>query len=376
MSESRFRRSIPLRGIAASLGHAFRSPDATDRTMRIFAAASLAPVVLILLGIWFGGLWALAALVFITGIVATLDHLSPRAAPHLPGAADLPAADRLSVAIALVHLALLPVVLWAVSGDSGLSAGARLAIFLAAGLWVGQVSNANAHELIHRRARGLYRLGVAVYVSLLFGHHASSHRLIHHRHVASDNDPNSAQRGESFYAFLPRAWIGSFVAGYEMEKGLRARLSRPSLNPYLWYVGGGVSMLVVVTWLFGFGGLIVYLALCAHAQIQLLLSDYVQHYGLSRARRPDGKLEPVGPQHSWDAPHWLSSAMMLNAPRHADHHAHPGRAYPALDLMTGAPRLPYALPVMGAIALVPQVWFRLMDPRLPPPPNARRRPAF
>ena len=106
--------------------------------------------------------------------------------------------------------------------------------------------------------------------------------------------------------------------------------------------------------------------LSLHAQSQLLLSDYVQHYGLLRARLPDGRLEPVGDRHSWNAPHWFSGALMPNAPRHPDHHAHPSRPYPALRLPDPgtAPHLPYALPVCGMAALVPPLWRRMMDPHL------------
>ncbi len=115
-----------------------------------------------------------------------------------------------------------------------------------------------------------------------------------------------------------------------------------------------------------------------------MLSDYVQHYGLMRTEiRPPGKLEPVGPQHSWNAPHWFTTHLMLNAPpRHSDHHAHPARPYPALRLRDGeAPMLPYSLPAMAALALVPKLWQRVMGgrelrkwyaahPRPPAPPPA------
>ena len=74
--------------------------------------------------------------------------------------------------------------------------------------------------------------------------------------------------------------------------------------------------------------------------------------------------EPVGTQHSWNSPHYFSSALMLNATRHSDHHAHPARPYPALALPGDAPLLPRSLPVMATIALVPPLWRRLMDPRV------------
>jgi alkane 1-monooxygenase len=161
-----------------------------------------------------------------------------------------------------------------------------------------------------------------------------------------------------------------------MEKHRRDRADLTGiagLNPYAIYLGGAALALVTVLLLFGLDGLLAYLLLCAHAQLQLLLSDYVQHYGLLRQELPTGALEPAGPQHSWDAPHVFSGMMMLNAPRHADHHAHPARPYPELGLnpVTETPRLPHSLPVMATIALIPRLWHRIMDRRLA---ALRRRP--
>ena len=109
-----------------------------------------------------------------------------------------------------------------------------------------------------------------------------------------------------------------------------------------------------------------WIALGLHAQVQIHLSDYVQHYGLSRAALPDGRLEPVSERHSWNAGNWLSSHLMLNAPRHSDHHAHPSRPYPALRLPDPgiAPRLPWPLPLACMLALVPPLWRRLMAPHV------------
>ena len=85
-----------------------------------------------------------------------------------------------------------------------------------------------------------------------------------------------------------------------------------------------------------------------------------------RRRLPDGRLEPVGPRHSWNGGQWLSGHMMLNAPRHSDHHAHPARPYPALRLpgVEEAPRLPLPLPLACMVALVPPLWRRMMRPHL------------
>ena len=359
-----------------ALGAGVRGAGAPAAAMRAFALATLGPLLLWLAGLALGGAMAWAALVVIGVGVWLLDRFAAGAAPHVPGAAEFPAADGLSVLLAGLHLAVLPLAVWALAGGRALTLAEGLALFWGLGLWIGQVSNANAHELIHRQDRWLRALGVAVYASVGYGHHASAHRHVHHRFVATWDDPNTARRGEGFWEFLARAWPGEFAAGYRMESALRARLPagrRRGVHPYAVYLTGAVLAAALALVLGGLAGVAIWLGLAVWVQVQHLLSDYVQHYGLERARLPDGRPEPVGPRHSWDSAHWASSALMLNASRHADHHAHPGRPYPALDLPPGGLRLPCSLPVMAVLALVPPLWFRVMDRRLPPPAPAFAR---
>ena len=160
--------------------------------MTLFALAAASPLVLFALGVWAGGLWAFAGLAYMTVLAALLDQIKGPFMGDAAEGAEFPAADGLLFGLACGHLMALPIVVWAVAGDSGLSGWQRAALMLGAGLWFGQVSNPMAHELIHRGDRMLYGLGVAVYTSLLFGHHSSAHRLVHHRHAASAADPNSA----------------------------------------------------------------------------------------------------------------------------------------------------------------------------------------
>lgn len=329
--------------------------------VRAFAIASLAPVGLIGAAALLGGVWIWAALVYMTLFAFTMDQLIARIDPPADPLRELPAADGLSAVLAISHFVLLALVIRALAAG-GQGVAGWIALYVAAGLFFGQVSNSNAHELIHRGNRFLFDLGKWVYISLLFGHHTSAHNKVHHRFAASDEDPNTARPGESFYRFAPRAWVGSFVKGYRMEQADIARRGRGGMNPYWLYVGGGIAVLLASGLAFGWAGVGVHLMLAAYAQTQLLLSDYVQHYGLRRAKLANGKLEPIGPAHSWNARHWFTSHMMLNAPRHSDHHAHPARPYPQLELHPQgvAPILPSSLPVMAALALFPGPWRRVM----------------
>jgi len=326
-----------------------------------YATASLTPALLIALACLLGGVWPPLALLSITGHVVAMDLLGRKLA------VSDGAGRALTLILAAAHFVLLPLGVWAIGGAAHLDGWNRALIFAALGLFLGQVSNSNAHELIHAPNRLPRRLGTAIYVSLLHGHHVSAHLRVHHPAAATPEDPNSAPRGLGFWRYLLHASAGEFRAGWQADTAQRARVQRrlsPLSHPYWVYLGGGALMLSAAAGIGGAGGLAAYLGLVAYAQMQLLLSDYVQHYGLRRRKRADGRYEPIGPQHSWNAPKWYSSAMMLNAPRHSDHHMRPARAFPALEVTKDMPQLPYSLPVMAVIALVPPLWRRVMDRRV------------
>jgi alkane 1-monooxygenase len=333
-----------------------------------FAAATLAPLALLALGAALGGLWLWAALLWLWLLSLTLDQLLPLVETDAPDGAEFPAADPLLIALGAATL-LLPAL--AIAGATGdvLSTPEKVALVFSTGLWLGQIAHPAAHELIHRSDRRHVTLGIAAYATMMMGHHASSHRLVHHRHVATPRDPASAPKGRGFWRYLPRAALGGFVEGLRAENSLRARHAK-GLHPYALYALLSATSLSLATLIGGGSGLALALLLAAHAQVQVHLSDYVQHYGLTRAMGPDGKPEPVNARHSWNTAHWFTSALLLNAPRHSDHHAHPSRPYPALRLPDDAPRLPWPLPLAATIALIPPLWRRLMKPhlaRLAPP---------
>jgi alkane 1-monooxygenase len=326
----------------------------------IFTIATSVPVILIAMAAIDGGIWVAASVLYLTVISALLDETVHHVTPPAPES-EFPAATYLTVILGVAHFGLLGLVVNALANGDG-SRVANIGLFIAAGFFFGQISNANAHELIHRGGRGLHRLGKWVYISLLFGHHTSAHVLVHHRHVATPYDPSTSRLGESYYRFAVRAWRGSFRKGLAAETERQNRIGAPRhQHPYVIYVGGAAGFMVIAWIIGGAAGTIAYIALASFSTSQLLLSDYIQHYGLMRTQ-VDGKYEPVNTRHSWNNPHWFSSAVMLNAPRHSDHHAHPSRPYNTLIIPQGSPVLPRSLPVMACLALLPRRWRRVMDP--------------
>jgi len=116
--------------------------------MTRFVLITLGMVALLALSLVFGGVWAWAALFYITVFTFFLDKLAAMAAPERPDQ-EFPAGHGLSTFLALVHFPLL------FGGALVLSSRAMgwaygVPAFFALALFFGQVSNSNAHELIHR----------------------------------------------------------------------------------------------------------------------------------------------------------------------------------------------------------------------------------
>ena len=334
--------------------------------MLFFTLATLLPAGLLTLGA-LGQVWAIwAAILYISVFTWVLDRLVHRGAVRMRDGAEFPGGDGLLMLLATLIPVMMGLAIWAVGGAPGLGPLQKVGVIIGHGLYFGQVGHPAAHELIHRPARLKRAMGRAIYIVILMGQHASSHLRVHHLHVGLPSDPASAPRGLGFWRYAPRALAGSFRAGWSAETALRKRASAGASgpHPYAWYLGGAALVILIGLAIAGPGGLLALLAIAGYAQIQVLLSDYVQHYGLRRGLADNGKPEPVAPEHSWNAPHFGSSAMMLNAPRHSDHHQNPARPYPALRLEPNMPVLPYSVPVMAVVALFPPLWRKIMDRRL------------
>lgn len=325
--------------------------------MSLFSAASLLPALTLSLACLLGGLWPTLAVLSITLLVLGMDWIAPKGLE--PCAGDGLA---LNVALGLVQLPLMGLCVWSLASGMQTPAGGLL-LFIAAGLYFGQIGNSSAHELIHRKTRWINRLGVICYASVLHGHHASAHGLVHHVHVGTPKDPNTPRGRENFWRFLIRAWPGEYKAGRAAEMARRSRHAR--FSPFVFYAGLHLLALGGAAFIGGWTGLAVFCGIALYTQVQLFLCDYVQHFGLQRRVLPDGSYERVGPQHAWNAPHLLSSAMMLNAPRHSDHHMRPATPYPELELdPQRMPTMPYSLPTMALIATIPPLWQHVMAPCL------------
>lgn len=224
-----------------------------------------------------------------------------------------------------------------------------------------------AHELGHKRdsmERWLSKIALA---QTGYGHFFIEHNRGHHVRVATPEDPASSRLGQSFWVFLPRTVRGSLTSAWHLE---RERFKRLESSP--WTLKNDVlnawAMTVVLfaALIVGFGPEVIpYLLIQAVFGFSLLeVVNYLEHYGLVRQKREDGRYERTRPEHSWNSNNVASNVFLYHLQRHSDHHAHPTRRYQALRHFEEAPQLPSGYATMILAAVFPPVWRRVMDHRV------------
>lgn len=319
-------------------------------------------------GAWYSG----AAILFVFGVVPLLDAWVGRDARN-PEAS--PSASRWHFDVPLVTWVIvqLLVEVWLVARTShAITIASRLDVssvlaIVSLGLMTGGIGITIAHELMHRPQRWARALAELLMSSVAYAHFCIEHVHGHHRNVATPEDPASSRLGESLWAFLPRTVVGGFASAWGIEAERMRRAGRPALHPsnrMLRYAAVQAVVIGLLAATLGAVGVAVYLAQAAVAIAMLEIVNYVEHYGLVRARGAEGRYERVAPRHSWNANHRVSNWLLFNLQRHSDHHYLASRPYDALRHHDDVPQLPAGYATMVLLALVPPLWRRVMDPRV------------
>ncbi len=307
--------------------------------------------------------------------VATLSfQLALAAIERFPPALHSPAAERAPAPrfrwFVRLHLPLQAALLAlgvfvAVRHDA---AGGSWWAVVALGIGVGGVTGGQgitfAHELGHSRPRLDRVLSWMLMSSVLYAHFLVEHYRGHHPRAATWDDPASAREGETLWRFLPRTLAGSFANAWRLEAQQLRRLRRGwPRSPLLWATLLQLVGLVLLASTFGAAALLFWLVQAAYAVFLLEAINYIEHYGLARRKDTQGRPEPFGMQHAWNADHALTNIFVANLQRHSDHHLHAWKPYETLDALPG-PQLPTGYAGCIFLATVPPLWFRAMRPRL------------
>jgi alkane 1-monooxygenase len=224
-----------------------------------------------------------------------------------------------------------------------------------------------AHELIHKDRRLERAAGGLLLCTVGYHGFKIEHVRGHHVHVSTPLDPSSAAFGQSLWAFLPRALWQNATNAWRLEAERLRRRGRGLLsagNEMLAWTLVWLGMVGAVSLVWGAAGAAFFLAQGLVAAVSLEIINYVEHYGLERARGADGRFERTTHLHSWNADFRLTNLLLFQLQRHSDHHETPRRRYQALRHHDDSPQLPAGYATMFLLALLPPLWRRVMDPRV------------
>lgn len=220
------------------------------------------------------------------------------------------------------------------------------------------------HELGHRSTAHEQFFSKVLLLPNLYLHFFIEHNQGHHKNVATPEDPASARLGENVYLFFWRSVTQSYLSAWSIEKKRLLRIGYRNWsfhNRMIRFQLIQFVYLLLLTFLFDVH-VMLFLALSGVIGFLLLeLVNYIEHYGLQRKRLPSGRYEPVQPKHSWNSNHEIGRIVLYELTRHADHHFKSTRKFHTLRHFDEAPQLPFGYPMSMLIALVPPLWFRMMN---------------
>jgi alkane 1-monooxygenase len=225
-----------------------------------------------------------------------------------------------------------------------------------------------AHELGHRQASKQRFIGKALLLPSLYMHFYIEHNFGHHLHAATKEDPATARYKQSVYSFWLTSIVRQYFSAWSIQKRLlnNYNLSFFSFrNDMFWYLVLQGLYLILVFLVFG-KVVLLFAFLSALTGVLLLETvNYIEHYGLLRKKKDSGRYERVKEIHSWNSNHVIGRIMLYELTRHSDHHFKSSKKYQILECHDKSPQLPFGYPTSMVLALLPPLWFSIMNKRVP-----------
>ncbi len=329
------------------------------------------PLVTAFIAVCFGGALSYLGIFVAFGIIPVLDFFMPKSTLNF---SETEEASRLSNSffdiLLYMNLPLHFVLLWFYF--STLQAGELALIEIigmtgSVGIVVGTVGINVAHELGHRHKSHEQLMSKTLLMTALYMHFFIEHNRGHHKYVATERDPATSRYGENIYAFWIRSTWKSYWSAWNLEIERLKKKNLPALsinNQMIWFHIVQLGYLLTIGLVFGWQmiGFAIVIAIIGFLLLESV--NYIEHYGMQRKKLPNGRYEKVLPKHSWNSNHELGRILLYELTRHSDHHYKASRKYQILRHFDESPQLPLGYPGSILMALVPPLWFSVMNWRV------------
>lgn len=325
-----------------------------------------------ILGIYFGGIWSYAALLFAFVVLPILELVLPIDEKNYT---EIEVAKRLKNILYDVLLYLnVPIVYGSILFALYKVTHVNLTIFEIIGITIslGIILGANginvAHELGHRANLMERALGKILLIPSHYTHFFIEHNHGHHLHVSTPEDPSTAKYNQNLYAFWYQTVTGTYSKAWQIQKKLNQVENRSWFSiksDMFWFTIIQFSYLVLIYYFFGETGFIVALFAGIVGFLLLETINYIEHYGLKRSQLASGRFERVSEKHSWNSNHILGRIILYELTRHSDHHFKSQKKYQILEYYDISPQMPYGYPTSMVLSFFPPLWFAVMNKRIP-----------
>ena len=221
-----------------------------------------------------------------------------------------------------------------------------------------------AHELGHRSKKYEQFLSKSLLLTSLYLHFFIEHNRGHHKNVSTTDDPASSRRNEIIYLFFFRSVFGGYFSAWKIENERLRNAGKSAFslsNEMIWYQIIQLAFLVMIYFVFGLIPMLCFIASAIFGFLLLETVNYIEHYGLSRQKNEYGAWEKTLPIHSWNSNHAFGRILLFELTRHSDHHYIANRPYQVLRHFDESPQMPTGYPGMMVIALIPPLWFWIMN---------------
>lgn len=271
---------------------------------------------------------------------------------------------RLKIIKRINALGLIAMILWAVHYfDHHIYGYVHFIFFtIATGSLTGCFVVTLAHDLLHENNNADKNIAASLLIVSGIPHLAGDHVLGHHRTIGLKQDASTAPLNRNVYTFL----YHTFIARLKNSFTYRMKLPRYILKKLL---KANILMLaaLIIAWLLiflfalrPFNTLAFFIGQGAIAYLLYEIINYIQHYGLKRKSEKD----PIALHHSWNCYYKYTNYILYMLPLHSLHHLPANARQIPVNKLKDGPRMPYLYFTMVFMALIPPLWFKVMNPHV------------